>query len=238
MVLNKSYSILSNYYDKYWGGFTDQYLAFLKELLAVSGLKEARVLDLACGTGDLAIGLAEAGHKVLGIDLSPDMIAKANEKGTNLDNLEFAVQDMASFKVKGKFSLVTCAFDSLNYLLEPGQVGKMFQLVVNHLEEDGLFVFDFNTPRLYKEHHNGIIEREGFTQSLDYQVENQLAITTFQFADNRKELHYQRPYIIREVQELLAQAGLGVIDIFSSLDGQLYKPEQTKRAYVVAGKTL
>ena len=138
----KIYERLSQVYDLDWGKFAMQYVNLINQIFNERGITQARILDLACGTGTLAVELADCGHSVHGIDISPQMIEIAKSKSMGLSNVSFEVQDMTQFCVKEKFELATCAFDSINYLLDIDSVKAMFFRATTALHESGLFVFD------------------------------------------------------------------------------------------------
>ena len=92
------YSRLSQIYDLGWGDFSTNYAGLIHELLHDHHIIQARILDLACGTGILAIELARKGHIVKGIDISPEMIRLANSKSTGLPNVFFEVADITDFQ--------------------------------------------------------------------------------------------------------------------------------------------
>lgn len=233
----QNYERLSRLYDADWGEFATQYVELLNGFLREHGLAHARILDLACGTGALAIAMARQGHTVLGLDLSPAMIAVAKERGAGMPGLSFVVGDMADFKVQGPFDLVTCTFDSINYLLTPEAVQRMLKMVAAILPVGGLFVFDSNTERLYLNRHKGVFEREiageAFLQRLQYDQIQHLATTIFEFADGASETHRQRPYDLPELREYLQQAGLQVRKAFARLNLQPFD-STSERLYCVA----
>ena len=70
----KPYERLSKVYDFGWADFSKQYIVLINELFSEHGITQATILDIACGTGTLAIELAQSGHVVRGIDSSPEMI--------------------------------------------------------------------------------------------------------------------------------------------------------------------
>ena len=79
-----------------------------------------QVLDLACGTGNMAIRLAKRGYKVTGVDSSKDMLDVARDKAAREGLcLSFVQQDMRYLESEKQFDAAVCLFDSLNYLLEP-----------------------------------------------------------------------------------------------------------------------
>ncbi len=235
------YEVLSRFYDEHWAGFDTQYVEFLNAIMEQSGMTGVDILDLGCGTGTLAVALGQLGHGVHGVDRSAAMIAKAQDKAKHLESVKFSVGDMETFVAPDRYSLVICVFDALNYLLDEDSLKGMFRCVAHALRKDGLFVFDFNTHRMYLGHRGQDIQREvnnvKFVQTLTYDEEKRLATTIFDFG-SKKEIHYQRAYMLKEIQGALSQVGLGIVDVFSDLDGTLYRPEMTRRVYVTAAHVL
>lgn len=224
----KIYERLSQVYDLGWGQFALQYVSLISQLLDERGVKPARILDLACGTGILAVELANRGHLVHGIDISPEMIKIAKSKSVGLSNLSFDVQDMTQFCVKGEFDLVMCTFDSVNYLLNIDDVRKMLYRVAGALRESGILVFDSNTNQLYANARKEAQERElggeYFVQKVGYEPTKKEATIIFEFSDGTMEVHKQRPYDLAELEPILACAGLRVVHMFSGFDKEPYSP--------------
>ena len=90
----------------------------LPEYLAEIGFAGKDLLDIACGEGSFAVAMSKLGYKVTGIDQLQQMIdlARKRAKAERL-SVEFLVEDMRSFSYDAAFDLVTCFFDSLNYML-------------------------------------------------------------------------------------------------------------------------
>ncbi len=108
------------------------------------------VLDLACGTGSMALELAARGYDVIGIDGSADMLSEAYLRNAGRYNILWLEQDMRSFELYGTVGAVTCCLDSLNYLLKNEELCSSFRLVWNYLDPGGLFLFDMNTPHKFE----------------------------------------------------------------------------------------
>jgi len=183
----KPYECLSKVYDFGWADFSKQYIVLINELFSERGITQATILDVACGTGTLAIELAQSGHVVRGIDSSPEMIRIAKSKAIKLSNLFFDVQDMTRFNVDGKFDLVTCTFDSINYIRKLNDLREMLFRVASVLYERGLFIFDSNTKQLYISHsgetHKRELNGQSFIQHCSYDSTRNVATTTFSFSD-------------------------------------------------------
>ena len=237
----KPYERLSQVYDTGWGDFSEQYFGWINELLRERGLVQAKVLDLACGTGILALDLAKCGHVVRGIDISPEMIskAKAKAKAAGLSNISFEVQDIIRFEVDGMFDCVMCTFDSINYIRKLPDLRKMITRVASALHEGGLFIFDSNTKRLYQSHSNETLKRElnseQFIENCSYNSTRNVATTTFSFSDGTYEIHKQRPYDYDVLNPLLRDVGLRIIRLFSWFDIIPYSPE-TAKLFCIAEK--
>ena len=126
----------------------EKILQFWETLLKRYRLRPETVLDLACGTGSLSVLLAEHGYRVIGVDLSEEMLAVADEKCSHLAENRpfFACQPMQRLRLPEQVDSVICALDSINYLQKPADCRKTFQRVAKALTPGGLFVFDINTP--------------------------------------------------------------------------------------------
>lgn len=87
---------------------------FVRQLLAVT-VPGDRILDVCCGTGDIAIALAKEGRQVWGVDFSPAMLRQAEEKGTGIKNLRWQQGDaMALPFADGTFAAACISFGLRN----------------------------------------------------------------------------------------------------------------------------
>lgn len=123
--------------------------AFLETVLQSVGKQPRDVLDLACGTGSMALLLAERGYRVLGADISEDMLTVAAQKAAALgENAPYFIcQPMQRLRLPQPVDAVTCLLDSLNYLDEPEDCKKTIERVFRALRPGGVFFFDINTPQ-------------------------------------------------------------------------------------------
>jgi SAM-dependent methyltransferase len=100
-------------------------------------------LELAIGTGRIAVPLAERGVRVAGIDLSPDMVAQLRKKS---DTIPVAIGDYATTRVDGMFSVAFIVFNSIvNQTTQDAQVAT-FANAAAHLEPGGCFVVEVGVP--------------------------------------------------------------------------------------------
>lgn len=101
--------------------------------------------DLACGTGNITFRLAEKGCRMVGVDISPQMLAVAEGKKKNVKNPLFRCQDISDFSHTEKADFVVCVCDGINYLKGEKLVAKTFANVYDCLKEGGRFVFDVSS---------------------------------------------------------------------------------------------
>ena len=208
----KPYSKLAEVYDVGWGDFAESSQTFIERTLADYGVKSGRILELACGTGSLAIHLARSGHVVQGIDQSPEMVAIANMKGRYMKGVEFTVADMRNLDLKPGFDAVLCMFDSLNYLTALEDMAATLDSISSLLRGKGVLVFDFNRPLIYSAHNGETlrihVEDGILLQELHYEVAQRIGRTVFHFPDGEVETHIQRAYELDEIEPLLNRARL------------------------------
>lgn len=246
---------------------THQYLGEVLDRHPVAG---QRMLDLACGTGTLALLLADAGWHVVGLDASAAMLDQARAKAANLDlpgSATFLLGDMREIATKDErpktndcalrpsssvlrpssFDLVTCFYDSLNYMLSEDDLAACFRTAASALAPGGLFVADMNT-RHFLEYDWGsceVIEQADFVQISQSYFDpatgcSTMVLTGFAGDDRQgyvrfDETHIERAYAPELVGDLLRAAGLcleAVYDCFT------FQPpgERTQRIAWVARK--
>src|SRR5215472_10137051 len=103
------------------------------------------VLELAIGTGQVALPLAARGVRVDGIDLSPAMVAKLRAKPGG-DQISVTIGDFADVPVPGTYRLVFLVFNTIFNLLTQDDQVRCFENVAAHLTDDGLFVVEAFVP--------------------------------------------------------------------------------------------
>lgn len=135
-------------YNLRWAGFARQVAPLILEYFEASPFAAAnkRVLDLCCGTGQLALYFLEKGYRVVGIDLSEHMLRYARENALAYivsGQAKFIAGDATDFTLDEHFDLVVSTFDALNHLEDEQALGRCFQCVFPLSE--GLFIFDLNT---------------------------------------------------------------------------------------------
>jgi ubiquinone/menaquinone biosynthesis C-methylase UbiE len=112
-----------------WPGEIDFYLRYA----AVAASDELPVLELACGTGRVAIRLAKQGYQVTGLDISSPMLDVARSKSINNPNITGVEGDMRSFDLGRTFGLIIIPGHSFQNILTPsGQVSCIDSIRMSH----------------------------------------------------------------------------------------------------------
>jgi predicted RNA methylase len=108
---------------------------------------DGRALELAIGTGRIAVPLATRGVRVAGIDDSEAMVARLRAK-PGADGIEVVIGDMSTTRVDGDFSLVYLVFNTIfNLTTQDAQVA-CFENAAAHLSNGGRFVIETGVPAL------------------------------------------------------------------------------------------
>ena len=108
---------------------------------------EGRALELAVGTGRVAVPLAERGVPVTGIELSAPMVARLREKADEA-TIPVVMGDMATARAPGQFRLVYLVFNTISNLLTQDEQVACFRNAARHLEPGGRFVVELWVPDL------------------------------------------------------------------------------------------
>ena len=246
----EGYNAIAAVYDKLnadldyeaWADFFEEcFSKYLKDRPEI-------ILDLACGTGRMTRTLAARGYDMIGVDGSEDMLSEAYMQGG--ERILYLLQDMREFELYGTVGAVVCCLDSINYLLKEDDVRKVFSLVHNYLDPDGLFIFDVNTPYKFENVYGNeayILEDEDEYGAIfcgwqnEYDKDSKICdfyLTLFSEGEDgrymRSEEHQrERCYNETEICQMLSDAGFEMIGIYS--DFERGTPDRTcERWYIVA----
>jgi SAM-dependent methyltransferase len=197
--------------------------------------------DVACGTGTFVRYLHERGVPVVyGVDRSPDMLRMAMTKNQGTGG-RFWLQDFPMLQLPQSVDLITCHFDSLNYLLTTVDLlGALHRFHAN-LNPGGHLIFDMITDRPPWKGpgpHVECVTMPGGTVVRVTRREPRRGIQTALVSISRngrshREIHMQRRYPVAVVVGLLAQAGFALLGAY---DFQTLGPATTwtPRAVYVA----
>ena len=122
-------------------------VAFYRQILETEDLRPRTAVDLACGTGSVAMLLAKQGLRVTAVDMSEDMLCVAAQKAQELDDPpRFVCQKLQQLRLLRGVDLAVCALDSMDYITDPKDCEEAIRRVYKVLNPGGCFIFDVNTP--------------------------------------------------------------------------------------------
>jgi SAM-dependent methyltransferase len=126
--------------------FDDDVLGATVDVLAQL-VGDGAALELAIGTGRVALALAARGVPVSGIELSPAMVGQLRAKD-GAERIDVALGDMATTRVGGSFRLVYLVFNTIGNLTTQDEQVACFANAAAHLETGGCFVIEVGVPDL------------------------------------------------------------------------------------------
>ncbi len=231
--------------------YSKRMVEFIPSLLERFGVKPQILLDLACGEGTFAVTMAKKGFQVTGVDISTHMLQFARERAEeNNVSVEFLHEDMRSLSFEEEFDLVTCWFDSLNYLLKLEDLEKTFAGVWRALKKAGIFIFDMNTifglavdwqrkPCYVQQDTHELFEIHHPSYDNDKNIAI-LRITGFIKHENgwmrMDEEHKERGYSLEEIRKCLKKTGLQELACWGSLQEMSEPKEKSTRIWFVVQK--
>lgn len=253
----QAYTGFAQVYDTFMDNIPyDKWSEYLTELLKKYNITDGLILDLGCGTGSITERLAKKGYDMIGIDNSEEMLSIALEKlSENLsdedieegrNNILYLLQDMREFELYGTVKAVVSICDSMNYILSEEDLIKVFRLVNNYLDTDGVFIFDMNTEYKYEKvlADNTIAEnREDASFIWDNYYDEEQKLNEYDLTiyvkeeDNLfarfDETHYQKAYSLETMKEIIEKAGMEYVTAYDAFTYD--EPKKTsERIYIVA----
>lgn len=143
-----AYEALASSYDRLTNDVPyEAVVDFYFDILAREGLQPRTAVDLACGTGSVAVLLAKRGLAVTGVDLSEEMLCQAVRKAQEQEvSPLFICQPLQKLRLPRGVDLAVCALDSLDYITSPNDCREAIRRVYKVLNPGGCFIFDVNTP--------------------------------------------------------------------------------------------
>jgi SAM-dependent methyltransferase len=221
------YDEIASFYDPWSRSVTEDVAFYVDEALASGG----PVVELAVGTGRIAIPIAQAGLDVIGVDSSPGMLAvargAAEEAGVS-NRVDLRLGDLREPPVAERVPLVLCPFRSLLHMETEDEKLRALRAARGLLEPGGRFVFDVFSPSReditetdgrWLEREPGIFERADWNESsrtLTLSVRSDGAMTSF-------GLHWLS---VPEWLHLLAMAGFAVDAVYGWFDRRPHERDE------------
>jgi SAM-dependent methyltransferase len=247
-------SHFANVYNQKWAGFATQFAPRILDYYRRAPISQQNqtLLDVCCGTGQLAAYFLEQGYRVIGIDSSEGMLQHAVANNTTYvqtGQARFIQADAAAFILDTQVELAVSTFDALNHLEDEAALRGCFGCVFAALREGGVFIFDLNTRAGLRQWNNisvedtedALIVNRGF---YDEQA-NRAAVRISGFVrsangsyERFEEMAYETAFDLSSVRGDLLQAGWHEVYFARGQDlaTPVTEPETERRICVVARK--
>lgn len=240
------YAVLARYYDEVmshvqyrrWAGYLDK-------LARKHGVRGQRVMDFACGTGSLLWEFARNGWQTYGVDGSAPMIDAARKIVPPVGaTMEWAVVDfLSAHEVDEPFPLGVCVYDSLNYLLDPDEVGRFFRNARPAIASDGVLIFDLSTELNSRMHFDGSVLEEqvrggAYRRITRYDEDERIQHNVFNIYPEGEDVvyvehHQQRIYSIADVLDIADDNGFCPVSVYHEMT-MTRGDETSDRVHIVA----
>lgn len=211
--------------------------------------KDARILELCCGTGRLTIPIAKEGYNICGVDITSSMLKQAKAKAIETDlEIDFIQADIRTLDLPEKYDLIFIPFNSIHHLYQNEDIFQAFSVVKNHLKKNGLFLLDCYNPNIQyivdeekeqKEIAEYVTKDErkvSIKQKMRYESKTQI---------NRIEWHYyindkfdsiqnldMRLYFPQELDSYLERTGFTIIHKFGNFKEERFNNSSEKQIFV------
>lgn len=220
---------------------------FYGQILKREKLSPRTAVDLACGTGSVAILLAEKGMRVTAVDLSEDMLTVASSKTQEMENPpRFVCQPLEALSLPVAVDLAVCALDGLDYILDPEDCQRALKRIYRALNPGGVFIFDVNTPEKLQAMDGQVFLDEDDDVYCVWRGEfnEQTNICSYgmdlfqrkgQFWERSFEEHEEYAYSQEQLVQYLKEAGFTHIEVFGDRVFDAPRPGE-QRIYLKARK--
>lgn len=252
--VNDPYALMARYYDAENAGLVEDLPAY-EALVERFGQP---VLDVGCGTGRVAFHLVRRGVRVVGIDHSAPMLARARERADmqqiSAEQLELIQADATTLALGRRFRLALMAFNTFMHFTEQEQQIAVLRRVAEHLETGGGLALDLPNPiEMFRADDTpALVLERTFTDPQSGHLVMQQSVAHLDRAAQMIEVTwvYDRltpdgtvirtlvPLRLRytfaaEMRLLLAQSGFGAVECYGNYDFSPYQ-EDSPRLFVVA----
>ena len=222
-------------------------VSFYDAILNQEEASPKSAIDLACGTGSVALLLAQKYDRVLGVDMSEEMLTVAQQRAyEQACRPMFICQMLQELQLPRAVDLAVCALDGLDYILDPADCKEAIRRVYKALNPGGIFIFDVNTPEKLRAMDGQVFLDEDDDVYCVWRGEfdEQTNICSYgmdlfqrrgQVWERSFEEHREYAYTVEQLTAYLKAAGFTHIRIYA--DGKLEAPrEGEQRIYFSARK--
>jgi SAM-dependent methyltransferase len=221
-----SYHFFARMYDEYMSHVEyDKWVNFiLSHYNKERKQRPDRILELACGTANVAAKLAHKGLVVEASDNSPEMLDIADVKKIKP---ELYLADMTAPLKANNYDLILLLFDSINYLEDDNQMKELMIQAANGLKDGGIFIFDISTINNCRENFDGFVNIEDHddfyfvhaSELSESQMFQTSQLLFFKEMPNglvrEEESHIQTILPVQAFKEFIGYSGLELTGIYS-----------------------
>ena len=239
-----AYDALAGAYDALtWDIPYETILDFWEAVLRQADKQPETVLDLACGTGSLSVLMAQKGYRVLGADISEEMLTAAYDKAAELEEPPFFVcQSMQELTLPNPVDWIVCCLDGINYLTDPADCRQAFARCYESLNPGGMLTFDINSAYKLKNLDGQIWLDENDDNYCVWRTEFDEAENICYYGVDlftregdvwlrEFEEHRQYAYSAEELVQMLQEAGFTGIRLYADLTMDAPK-EDSQRIFI------
>ena len=224
-----------------------QIVAFYDVLLQREGAVPRTAVDLACGTGSVALLLAEKGLHVTAVDMSEEMLCQASQKAQEMENPPvFVCQRLEELRLPRGVDLAVSALDSIDYITDPALCREAFFRIYRALNPGGIFIFDVNTPEKLRAMDGQVfLDEDDDTYCVwrgSFDEESNICTYGMDLFQRRggawhrsQEIHLEYAYSAQQLVQYLKEAGFTGIEVFGDRVLESPRPED-QRIYLKARK--
>jgi len=241
------YEFSRRFYDvvNYWGIPTKQEISFIESYLKKPA---SRILDMACGGGRHAIGLAEKGHKVTAVDIGSFPLEKAKKEASEKKlQVNFICRDITEIEYDRDYDLAFLICGQLGHF-SPEENRVIFQKASNALIKGGIFLIHLwsfnnddraNFTHWYREKrplylkHPSVVHREQFYFDNErVKLIRDFAIDTVT-RENRLFSVSEKEYTTHEIRDFAQAGSLDIIAEFGDFEGSQLDKKSNSRIFIL-----
>lgn len=236
-----TYSVLADIYDIVMSDVDyETWADYIDEIILMHQPTARSILELACGTGTIALSLEELDcYEITATDGSADMIRIAREKASKVhSDIDFYPMNFLNLSFEKTFDVVYMVFDSINYLHTKEEIIQLHQEVKKVLNPGGIFVYDFTTPRnsrkaiqFLNNERKTINGQVRYRRGSSFNAKERMHTNLFhiekldknsgEVLERFEEQHQQKIYTLSEIQEMIEQTDFSILQAY---DGFELKP--------------
>lgn len=232
-----TYSALALIYDTVMRDIDyEMWSDFIDEIIQTHHPDAFDILELACGTGSLAISLDELDYySILATDASNQMLEVARQKSAlGVNDLQWMQVNYFDITLTDDFDVAIMLYDSINYALDADLVLEALKQVRKCVRANGLFIFDFTTPANSLKNADTLNDEGStsdnyrFTRLSRYLPSEKIHYNEFEIeklADDKihierrfREIHKQRVYSLPEMREIVSRSPFKIIAEYDAFE--------------------